>query len=345
VVAFAYGTLQQKFGWRNVALASALLAAVVSVLVAIALPAGSYLLTWPAAAAVITAGVLFFVVEENSTKWLALAIVGAVPAIFFFAPYARMFLVSMTLGPISILAVAFLVWAGALTAAPLVLAAQSRRAWMAPAILLLAAAACFSMGEQQAGFSLQHPARDSLFYAIDADQQRARWLSIDAHPDAWTEKFLGKNPHRAPQPAFLPGADFPVLSADAPMQPWAAPRIDLISDSTESGSRVLKLRVVPGREAQVLRLRSEGAVISAVTINDIRERLAKPGKVIVSYAAPPEEGIEVTLQAAPGHLVLQVAAVSIGLPEAPGFPAPKLPDDIVAQYHTYVSVVSRKVVF
>lgn len=348
LVTFVYALLQAKFGWRNLAVGSAGMAAIVVVLGSRALPAGGYLVAWPTAAAVLTAAVLLFVVDAQTSKtgspgaslWVAVAVVGAMPVIFLLAPIAWLFLVGLSLGPISVLAAGLAVWLAALAAAPLVLAIQTRREWMAAAILILAAAACFSVGEQEARFSPQHPRRDSLLYVIDADHQRAQWVSTDARPDAWTEKFLGKNPRRGAQGALAPG--IPLLAADAPLLPWPAPEVKVLTDEAVAGSRTLKLRVQPGRAAQMLRIRSEGAAVSAITLDGVTERIERPGKLVFTYAAPPEAGIELTLLAAPGPLTLQVSAISIGLPEAPGFPAPKMPDDVVAQHHSYVSLVTRK---
>ena len=378
-VAFVYAVLQGRLGWRNVAAGSAGMAAIAGVLASRGLPAGGYLVAWPAAAAVVTVAVLLFAVDSQTSKtgssgaplfsdsqtssdfrtsnsgspgaplssgkplWLAVAVVGAMPVILLLAPMAWLFLVGLSLGPISVLAAGLVVWLGALAAAPLVLAIQARRAWTAAAILLLAAAAWFAAGDREARFSAQHPGRDSLLYVIDADQKRAQWMSTDARTDAWTEKFLGKNPRRGIQPAMAPGVQ--LLSADAPLLPWPAPEIKVVSDENGAGSRTLKLRVQPGRAAQILRIRSEGAAVSAVTLNGATERIGRPGRLLFSYAAPPEEGIELTLLAAPGPLTLRVSAISIGVPEAPGFPAPKLPDDVVAQYHSYMSVVTRKAAF
>jgi hypothetical protein len=295
--------------------------AVLAVVVSIFLPGGSFLLEWPLMASAL--GVLLTLVSRRrlmAVLWLAF---GAVPALLLFAPLVDSMLVTLSLNKVSVPVIAVLLGLLVTVATPLF--ACMSRAWrVCVPVLLLGAVGCIVYGSMLSHFSVTHPQRDTLYYAVDADQNTASWISYDAAPDAFTTQFLGANPTRGTAPSFAMAAAAPTLSTTAPLLPFAAPAVTVDGDSMDNGTRTLSMHIVSPRQADGLLLRLGAASkLLSVAWDGHRVPVHHGADVTapwtLTYAGLPAAGVNLELRLAGKEpLECKVADRSVGLPVLPG---------------------------
>ncbi|MEV0244971.1 M28 family peptidase [Nocardia sp. NPDC050712] len=175
----------------------------------------------------------------------------------------------------------------------------ARHGWAVPATALLLAAALTATGLALDPLDERHPMTSQLVYALDADRDQAQWISRSP-ADRWTDAFVEDSAPGQPFAALWADA---VASAPAPTQALPAPTAEIISDTTDSGKRTLRLRLRSQRAAPSLALRYPVAP-QALRVAG-RELNPVPHKGIQFYAPPPE-GLEVELIAPAGPLDLTV---------------------------------------
>ncbi|MEG8183406.1 M20/M25/M40 family metallo-hydrolase [Nocardia terpenica] len=227
---------------------------------------------------VLTLSLIPAAVQVGGTVWTALA-AGIVGAPFLAAP-----------------ALALL---GGLLLLPLAQAWPRRRVALIPATAVLLTVAATAAGLAVDRFDDRHPLMSQLVYALDADRHEARWMSRTA-PNRWTGGFLDTHPPTGQFAELLPQA---VASRPAPAQALPAPIVDIVSDSTESGQRTVRLHVRSPRGATALELRYDTEVRSLRVAG--REFTPVPRRGVLFYA-PPAEGIDIDLTAPAGPLPLTV---------------------------------------
>lgn len=105
-----------------------------------------------------------------------------------------------------------------------------------------------------AGFDHHHRKPNSLFYGLNADTSTAIWASADAEPDAWTAQFLSEDAEQATLPEFFPLSSREFLRSRAPLAPFAAPSLVLLTDYTRDNVRTLDMQMTSPRQAPVISL-------------------------------------------------------------------------------------------
>ncbi|MEU6561442.1 M20/M25/M40 family metallo-hydrolase [Nocardia nova] len=189
---------------------------------------------------------------------------------------------------------------GLLFTLPLTHAWPARRGVLVPATAVLLTVVLAAVGLAVDRFDARHPMTVRLSYALDADHHAAQWISPLA-PDRWTRGFVSAT---APGGSFEGVVPDAAASGPAPVANWPAPTAEVLSDRTESGHRTLRVRLRSGREAQSLELHYAGGVTGLRVAGRDITPVPAPGFM---FYAPPAEGIEVELTAAPGPLTMRVS--------------------------------------
>jgi hypothetical protein len=146
----------------------------------------------------------------------------------------------------------------------------------------------------------------------------------DVKTDNWTSQFLKGHVEASTLRLFNPVDGDAILKAEAPHVLLPPPSIETLEDSITGGERKLHLRLVSPRQARIIWLQVEKAIVVAATlegrkvqVNEIDKRNKVWGIV---YLALPSEGIEVDLTLnASENPRLTVTDQSDGLPSIPGF--------------------------
>lgn len=299
-------------------------------------PLVSYLFTWALLLALPAFCTALF---RSRGQTLCMCIGGAVAA-WLVVPYIDLLFVSLTVAAgwlpmallVLLLGILLPLW---IFAARLPIAI----AFALAGVLLLAGAAL------TAGFSPDHPKPATVFYALDSQTGRALWVSDALIPDAWMAQFIPAGSPRGPVPKFLPSGD--VQWAPAPLEPLAAPEIEVAADHVSDAARTLVLRVRSPRHAQGLvmiadpTVRVHGLSVNGRPMNGDKSSATFPFRYFSFYGLP-AEGIEIRLDlSAKTPLHLRVIDCSDGIPGTYQPRPPGIMRSILYWPYNETTVVSR----
>jgi len=313
---------------------------VVTAAVSVIAPGASYLFMVPLAFQLVALAALFLRRAEEgaegvSSHWsdplpLALLTLSAVVAALVWAPTLSLLAVGLQIGSAVVLAVlGSLILA--LLAPQVEVVTGIKPRWAAPVVLVVAGLAVVVAVRSASAFGPENPRPTNLVYALDADQGDAVWASFKPQPDPWTKAVLPDDPELRPLPELL-GYPRKLATGPAPVIDLDEPRFEL----TGSDGGVVHLRIVPPAGADRMRiLLSPRDGVDGVTVQgrdaDLSSVPARPGAadgpVVLTYFAPPPEGVDVDVTTSQPD-ELQVAAVGQwwGVPSAEqGGPGP-MPD-------------------
>ena len=308
-------------------------------------PTASYLLQWPLLFALAAACIGLLTGRRTLFAFL-----GSLPAVLIFAPLMYLLFVTLGFDTVSVTVLAALLGLLATAMSPLLPLISRPRRFVVP-VLLVGAAVLVVVGLQLTGFSPEHPRRHTVFYALNADEQRAAWVSYDKTADAWMRQFLTESPARGKAPAFTVGSARETLSAPAELLPLEPPTATVLDDRTANGARVITLRLASPRNANSLLLRLPGdRKVLSVKINGRSHVIRDPGASdlpwLLRYNAPPPEGVEVELHlASDAPFVMWLGDRAYGLPEIPGKTFQPRPPDMMPSYSSDVTLVTRRYQF
>ena len=196
----------------------------------------------------------------------------------------------------------------------------------------------------QAKFSTEHPKPNSLLYVLDADLDKALWVSYDQKQDAWNKVFLTEKPAEA-EPLIknlTVGSKYNTsfkLSAPAPVKSIALPTIVVEHDTVIEKVRHLTICITPRRNVNRLELfgGSDFKVISMRT-NGQDYTLEKKSqgftdlsnRQILSYYVVDKAPLEIEMKVPEGQRVnLTILEASYDLFDNEWFTVPHRPDGMI----------------
>ncbi|WP_084160861.1 M20/M25/M40 family metallo-hydrolase [Nocardia sp. BMG51109] len=294
VLAAWYALARRLFGPTATATGLLCCVAVVGAVFTALAPAAAQALVVPGCAAAVGVSLTFAVPDVWRLPVLTLFLI---PAAVFLGTSAWSALQTGITGAPFLVAPAVVLLGGLLTLT-LTHAWPRRRAALIPAGTLVLTVALAGAGLAVDRFDDRHPLMSQLGFALDADQHRAQWVSRQP-PDHWTSRFVTETP---PRPPFAGLWSEAVASGPAPAPELSAPVAEILSDTTESGHRTVRLRLRSTRGAGTLALRYD------VPVHNLRvagRELAPAPKQGFQFDAVPPEGIDVELTAPAGPLPLR----------------------------------------
>ncbi|MDQ3920102.1 MAG: M20/M25/M40 family metallo-hydrolase, partial [Acidobacteriota bacterium] len=261
-------------------------------------PGASYLFAWPLLFSAV--GLALAVRESEPSKAALILCLFAVPAVVLWAPTLYFIYVALTISGATVVVAAAALLAGPLAAQFGLLTAGRR--WLLPGLALLCGLGLIAVGLAWSGFDREHPRKDSVFYAMNADTGKAVWASLDQQADEWTSQFFAGRAERGTLSEIFPSNPNSFLKAAAPAAPLAPPQVSALEDGRDGeGHRIIRLRVTSPRQAPFLFVTAD-APIFAASVNgksvgaDGGARATDSGAQWgLQYHAPPAEGIELTL--------------------------------------------------
>jgi hypothetical protein len=351
--AFVYALLFRKTSAADLYAGALVCWVALLILTTALLPPGSFLFAWPLLFAL--AAFMPLVASGRgsfeSSKGLTAAALAAAPGVALYAPLVWMFFFMLGLDTGGFFMLLVVLLCGLLV--PHFRALTFRRRLLLPALAALAGVCLVAAGLARAGFDARHRKTDDLFYVLDADAGRARWLTTDAAPDEWTSQFVPAGAGKVRLAEVFPWVRSPARAADAPAAQLPAPDIQVLEDRAEGDARTLRLRLTSARRAPMLLFYVEpGAGILRAALDgkpllDDASRAAgdNVNGLRVSFAAPPPEGLELLLETrigAPARLTVE--DLSYGLPEPPGQTPRPRPDDAMPlpSYRTSDTTIVRR---
>ena len=226
-------------------------------------------------------------------------------------------------------------------------AMRARRAGALPALVAaLATAGCTATGLAVDRFDAAHPALTHLMYALDADTNRAQWLSGERTPHRWTGQYVAGEPDRVTDvlPAF---GDEEVRTGAAAAATLPPPRVTVLSDVRSGENRTLRVRLSPQRPVRLVALHvGADTPVTAATVGGrevpVDRSAGGPWGFGFVFHAPPAEGVEAVLTVrTPGPVRLRAMDGSDGLGALPGFRPRPADVGIVGSHTSELLAVAR----
>jgi hypothetical protein len=335
ITAALYVGFSKKIRVANLAVGALLWWLVLTVATSVSFPPASYLFTWPLLFSLLGLAVLFALGERPASPWYSFAALAlsAIPAVFLFiyGVYGITLTEELLLpNVVPVFALAIVLMLGLLVPHLDLIARPNK--WVLPCAAATLGLGLVVAGSLTAGFDARHPKPNSILYALNADTQKAIWVSFDEAPDAWTSQFLGADAKEGSVADYLGGEE--ALHGEAPTVALPAPSIELLDDTTRDGVRTLRMRVSapPKTNLIVVEADAEAQVVDA-TVNEKRipeEPLHDrgPSAWILHYWNPSSEGIDLTLEVKGTEpLTITARSGTPGLPAIPGKSYPDRPPD------------------
>ena len=337
--------LGNKLGIANLAAGQLLSVSLLALVLCWFLVGGSYVLQWPLVFGM--AGMLLGPRFIGPTKVLCY-FVFLLPGLLILVPLAYMFFVSLFLSYLGLAAVASLLTT-LLAIAPPVFDRAFGRGRLSLIAILLVSACSIGAGIRLSRWSSEHPRPDTLIYSVSADENKAKWVSYDAAPDAWTERTLGPTARKQSYPGYTAGLERPVLSNDATLAAMPAPLVSITENSVLDGQQTIGLQITSRRDARtlVVRLPSDVQLTAAGWAGNVQaihhDASTKAAWTFRFYNAP-AGGVSLEFRfRAQNPLRIWVADTTPGLP--PIAPLSPRPDDTTARYGSDVTLVTKSLDF
>ncbi|PCE66212.1 M28 family peptidase [Sediminicola luteus] len=225
--------------------------------------------------------------QKQPSMWLLVLL--AVPAIWIFAPFIKMFPVG--LGLKMLMAATLFTALTFFFVLPLTSNFKNPGFWGRAGLLFFLG--FMIKAHTNSGFAIDTPKPSSLLYVLDADTNSAQWASYDHRLIDWNKQFLGQSPE---PPTAL--ADNTISSkystgfnwvAQAPMKAIASPDVRTVTDTLIGGKRHLEICITPQRDVNRLEVYSNAVAIEKALINEIplseefMSRRNPAGKLLTHY--------------------------------------------------------------
>lgn len=308
-------------------------------LMTLVLPAMSYIATWPLLFALLPLGWLAVTGRSTDWRYATVLAVAAAPGIVLLPGtlYQVVGLLNRFEGAMGLPlfgAVGVFVVPVLLLLLPhyeLLAGRRGEQRWVVPAALGLMTVLLIGWCNLTAGFDAERPRPDHIAYSLDADADRASWLSFDRHLDEWTAQFVGPDAKRRSYETTMWGT-FQAFTAEAPVVGLSPPEVAVEEQNVEDGRRTLKLRLFSSRGAPEMRVRvvADGPIVAAALDERVLElddyAPGAEGVLQFNYVNVPREGVPLSLTVqSDGKVRVIVEDSTLGLPAS--LDPPPRPDD------------------
>ncbi|ASS74163.1 hypothetical protein CIG75_03610 [Tumebacillus algifaecis] len=306
------------------------------------LPGGSYLFAWPLFFSLI--GWYFLMKSrDGEIKTLQDAVIQtlfAVPAVLLFVPIVYLVLVLVTLELAGVVFALLAIMMGLLV--PHLISLLEVRTWRFPIAMVGSALVIFLIAGFTLDISDKNPTFASVFYGKNQDTNKAVYATASPLDDPWLEQFLSDDPEKGKlSDIFNPLFTRDYRYAEAPEIKDEAPKLEVVSDTTQGDVRTLKVKLEPQRKATeyAVAAKTEAKVIGgSVNGKSFQLDVAEGKTFLVNYTAAPEKPLELTLQIQPGSkITLNVFDTTYGYPSVQGKSYTENPKTIMATKRVMIS--------
>jgi hypothetical protein len=336
ITSAVYLLLSRKISLPNLMAGALLWWVIAATLSGLLLQGGSYLFVWPLLFTLVGWGVVFVTDSPaaNSTKRQPLLLsLCALPGVIFFTELAHALTLGFGVNVAVLIVILEIFLLGLLLPHLDFLSAKFK--WWLPGTLALIGVALLAAACAADKFDRRHPKPNSIFYALNADENKAAWISLDEQTDKWTSQFIPPGTGKSAVAAYVPRSSGDFLNAQAPVAQLASPLVELLGDETSNGVRKLRLHLASPRQAQVFGLYlDKNASVLAATVEGkpiaVRQNHEQGEGWGLRYYGLEPQGIELTLEVrSSSPLGIAVTDTSYGLPSLPGFTFQPRPDDMM----------------
>lgn len=261
----------------------------------------------------------FWVILNQETPSAYLMVFLALPAIFIFAPFLKMFPVGLGLK----MMVASTVFASLTFLLLLPVFGFIRRKKTIASLCLLIFLGAMTVAHFNSGFSAENAKPTSLLYVYDADTQSAKWATYEQSLSSWTSQYLGVDkevPKKLDDTTISSkySSSFTYVSA-APNKEIPAMAIEKTRDTIIGESRYLEVCITPQRSINRLEVFTnevhlKKASVNGIGLSEYYLKNRRGGKLVTHYISdtaytelelelPKEETLSLTIYEASNDLL------------------------------------------
>lgn len=230
-----------------------------AILTSLVLPGTSYIFTLSSISVSTTSLIGFLWKDETSTdlKNLLIPLLGSFVGIVLIGGIIRHLVLGLGVGmiPVGVFFVALTF--GLLIYAVLILERKTRL--IIGGLLATVGIGLIILGLATTTYSPENPRQTSVFWALDADTQKAFWATEDLNPNEWNKAIFEGNSGDTQLPQILPQSRRFFLTKETALSDLGLPALEKISDETAGDSRRVKFKVASPSQSPVITLAIESA--------------------------------------------------------------------------------------
>ncbi|MEO6232439.1 MAG: M20/M25/M40 family metallo-hydrolase [Ferruginibacter sp.] len=315
-----YWLVSKKINSNTLLGAVFLIMAILMNLMQLKIPSASYLLFVPLGFMLL---VHVFILAKNvndkqlSFKWGLLFLLSVVPAIFLITTTIMgiftAFALSTTM-PFVVIAVGIL--AGLLL--PVMYYSFQQQKFLIPILSFVVLIIALIGGQRSFGYSESKPLQASVYYTLDADSAKGKWVSDFTTTDKWTAQFFtDKATNRQVKPQQRK------LINEAPVLDMAAPAATIISDSVINNQRNVTIHFSANRvdvTRMLVSIADSSAIVPLLINGQLINADDNPELKKIAYFGLTGAGFDIDFKVETGKPInLEVTSIAQGLPVFSGF--------------------------
>ena len=187
----------------------------------------------------------YFIISQKTSKFLNLIL--SIPGLIIFVPFVTTLPIGLGLKLLFASSILVILVFGLLL--PIFGDFHKKGNWSL--VLFIVGIGFFIQTHINSGYEFNKAKPNSLVYFLDADKNKAFYITYDKNLDVWTKQYLGENPQSADDLNGLPmfskyNSKFTYKKATQ-VQNITKPNITFLKDSVNGNFRVLKIKISPNR--------------------------------------------------------------------------------------------------
>ncbi len=331
IFCFLYQWLLRRFNASSLLAGILLVQIIMLLMMYMAIPTAIFILFFPLFFFILGQIILFhWKVDGEKRPWLwsVMTLVFLLPAIVLLSPVIRLMFVTFGLGSVTAaVAIVLSLLLGFLLPVFSPIFKDNSH------IVSLGAAVCFItallVAHFHSRFTKEHPLQTSVHYELNADEEKAYWVSDFIEKDEWNQQFF-TNATVEKEPA-LKHAGMPAsqrLKNEAPVLSFSAPVATLIKDTVANNRRKLLVHFQSNRDAVWMRVAmGENNPATNIEVNGKKTGTIKHKSLpdadeytLLVYFGLSKGGFDVLFEVAPS-LPFEITLIdgSLGLPHINGY--------------------------
>jgi len=299
----------------------------ITIATTILIPATSYLFSWVLLAGSLALLLALAVRSRKHDAWVLSGLGFLANAILVNFLWIPLFYFAILAGPmspdspmLSIMVGLAALWLGSMI--PVLDWIAIPRRWQQPAVALLVALGFIVAGHFLVGKDSPPPLVNPIGYWLDANNDSAYWVAFSDDFNQRQADLL-ENPTPRPYTELLQAApQYSILTSAAPMLDLEGPRLEVLSNESVAGHRVMQARITASMHERIIIIIPMDAPLLAITLPG-NDRIDLPPVNDrgwwLRFEGIPVEGIEITLEfSGTGPIQFLLVEERSGLPSFPG---------------------------
>ena len=187
----------------------------------------------------------FYILTQKSS-WVLNCLL-AIPTLIILVPFIQMFPVGLGL---KILFGSAILTVLTFTLLLPVFGAYAKKGIWA-IVFILVSIGFFIKAHQFSNYTNEKAKPNSLVYILDADANKANWVTYDSYLDEWTKIYLGENPKSATalnsNKLYSKYGSQYTFMTEAPLKKILKPTIEFLRDTVKGNQHLYKIKITPNR--------------------------------------------------------------------------------------------------